>query len=331
MKNSGKNQISVALLEKQILFIAAIILVFALLWSVIWVFVTSRCVVGEGDEMKIKMIEVSKNLPFDTDSQIAHVSTDIELKGDLPVLDGAAALFPLYSSITEAIYPGESVIYNRETDEFAENSALQFHNTVRGFDALIDGSVDVFFSAYPSKEQMECAAEAGVEIEFVPIGKEAFVFLVNTNNPVDSLTSEQLRGIFTGKHKNWLDVGGADRPVHPIKRIAGSGSQSALEAFLGGEEVYTNPLGFMGASIGYSFRWYTSEVVGDSGVKILSVDGIYPDEDTIQNDIYPLTSTFFAMYRKDNQKQNIKALLDFILSKEGQDLIEASGYCRIAN
>ena len=142
---------------------------------------TSRCVAGEDDEMKIKMIEVSKNLPFDTDSHIVHVSTDIELKGDLPVLDGAAALFPLYSSFTEAIYPEESVLYNRETDEFEENSALQFRNAVRGFDALINGDADVFFSAYPSEEQMEHAAQMGAEIEFVPIGKEAFVFLVNAD------------------------------------------------------------------------------------------------------------------------------------------------------
>ena len=317
----------------QILTLAVIVLIFALLWAVIWTFVTSRCVSDASDEMKIKMIDVSRNLPFDEDSRIVHCKTDVALEGELPILDGAAALFPMYSAFVEAIYPEESVVYDSEIGDFDSASALQFHNTVRGFNAMISGTVDVFFSSYPSAEQIASADEAGVGIEFVPIGKEAFVFLVNKNNPVDSLTQDELRGLFTGKYTNWAEVGGANRPVHPIKRIAGSGSQSALEAFLGGEKVYTNPLGFVGASIGYSFRWYTTEVVkegnANGSVKILSVDGVYPDPAMISDGTYPLTTAFYAMYRKDNENPNIRKLIDFILSDEGQGLIEESGYCRI--
>lgn len=325
-KKNGKTG---SLLAGQLLVLAAVVLIFALLWSVIWIFVTSRCVSDASDEMKSKMIDVSRNLPFDESSHIVRYRAETILEGDLPVLDGAAAMFPLYSAFTEAIYPEESVVYDEKSGDFDPASALQFHNTVRGFNALLDGSVDVFFSAYPSEEQLESAREAGVTIRFVPIGKEAFVFLVNEKNPVDSLTQEELRGLFTGKITNWKQVGGADRPVHPIKRIAGSGSQSTLEAFLGGEKVYTNPLGFMGASIGYSFRWYTTEVVKEGGVKILSVDGVYPDPDTVSDGTYPLSTKFYAMYRTDNGNGNIQTLLDFILSEEGQELIEKSGYCRI--
>lgn len=328
MQKSEKGSASV--LIRQIIFIIVIIAIFVTLWGVVWMFVTSRCVNHESDEMKIKMIDVSQNLPFDEDSHIVHYRSSTILKDDLPVLDGAAALFPVYSAFTEALYPEKSVIYNNETGDFEPDSVLQFHNTVQGFNALINGDVDIFFSVYPSKEQLKYADEKGVELEFVPIGKEAFVFLVNINNPVDSLTQDELRGLFTGKYKNWKQVGGADRPVHPIKRIAGSGSQSALEAFLGGEKIYTNPLGFMGASIGYSFRWYTTEVVNDGDVKILSVDGVYPDAETIRDGSYPLTSCFYAIYRRNNRKQTIGTVIDFVLSEEGQALIEASGYCRIS-
>ncbi len=316
-------------LAGQLLAIAAVVLAFALLWAVIWLFVTSRCVSDVNDEMRIKMIDVSRNLPFDGDSRIVHRKAEPTLEGDLPVLDCAAALFPMVSAFTEALYPEESVVYDRESGEFDPASALQFHNTVRGFNALVDGTVDVFFSSYPSAEQLASAEEAGVELVFVPIGKEAFVFLVNRKNPVGSLTQEELRGLFTGKYTNWKQVGGADRPVHPIKRIAGSGSQGTLQAFLHGEEVYTNPLGFMGASIGYSFRWYTTEVVKEGNVRILSVDGVYPDEETITDGTYPLTTCFYAMYRKENEKENVRILLDYILSEEGQTLIGESGYCGI--
>ncbi len=327
--NAVKNGKNNSVLAGQLLLIAAVLLIFALLWTVIWLFVTSRCVSDADDEMKIKMIDVSGNLPFDENSHIVHCRTDAALEGELPVLDGAAALFPMYSAFAEAVYPEESVIYDHETGDFDPASALQFHNTVRGFSALLDGSVDVFFSAYPSSGQLEAAQAAGVELNFVPIGKEAFVFLVNQRNPVDSLTQDELRGLFTGRYTNWKQVGGANRPVHPIKRVAGSGSQSALEAFLNGEEVHTNPLGFMGASIGYSFRWYTEEVVREGGVKMLAVDGVYPDPEAVSDGTYPLTTCFYAMYRKDNEKPSIQSLLDFILSEEGQELIEVSGYCRI--
>lgn len=316
-------------LLRQILSLAAILLGFVLFWAGIWWLITSRCVTERDDEMRAKMISVSENLPFDPDSHIAHSPTDFRLEGDLPVLDGAAALFPLYSAFVDAVYPEGCVVYDAETGDFAPDSPLQFRNTVRGFNALLDGSVDVFFSAHPSADQMAAAQAAGVELELVPIGREAFVFLVNEKNPVDDLSQQQLRDLFTGKIRNWREVGGASRPVHPIKRVKGSGSQATLEAFLGGEPVYTDPLGFMGASIGYSFRWYVTDVVGESGVKMLSVDGVYPDETTIRDGTYPLTTVFYAMVRADNDDPNVRALLDWILSDEGQALIAASGYSGI--
>ncbi|MCQ2428887.1 MAG: substrate-binding domain-containing protein [Clostridia bacterium] len=316
-------------LTRQILSLAAILLGFLLFWAGIWWLITSRCVDGQSDEMRAKMIAVSENLPFDPDSRIAHCTTDVQLSGSLPVLDGAAALFPVYSAFVDAVYPSGCVIYDADAGDFAADSPLQFRNTVRGFDALLSGDADVFFSAHPSADQMAQAEAAGIELILTPIGREAFVFLVNEQNPVDDLTVEQLRGLFTGRYRNWKQVGGADRPVHPIKRIAGSGSQAALEAFLGGEPVYSNPLGFMGGSIGYSFRWYVTDVVGSGGVKMLSVNGIFPDDASIRDGSYPLTTVFYAMVRADNDNPNVPRLIEWILSDEGQALITASGYSGI--
>ena len=70
-------------------------------------------------------------------------------------------------------------------------------------------------------------------------------------------------------------------------------------------------------------------IVENSQVKMLSLNGVYPSAENIRNGTYPVIVKFYAIYRKDNQNENIKKLIDWILSDEGQTLIEESGYVRI--
>ena len=57
-----------------------------------------------------------------------------------------------------------------------------------------------------------------------------------------------------------------------------------------------------------------------------TVGGVYPDADNIRNGTYPITANFYVVYRKDNDNPNVKKLADWLLSEEGQRLIEACGY-----
>ena len=164
----------------------------------------------------------------------------------------------------------------------------------------------------------------------VPVGIEAFVFFVNEKNPVDSLTVEQVRAIYAGEHKNWSDVGGANRVINPVTRLAGSGSQSAMDAFMGDRKIAPkSPLAIFGASIGFSFRYYMDGIVGNESVKMIALNGVYPSAENIRNGTYPIIAKFYAIYRADNANPNIPVLIDWILSDEGQTLIEKSGYVRI--
>jgi phosphate transport system substrate-binding protein len=67
-------------------------------------------------------------------------------------------------------------------------------------------------------------------------------------------------------------------------------------------------------------------MVGDNNVKMLSVNGVYPDAENIRNGAYPITANFYVVYRKDNDNPNTKRVVDWLLSDEGQRLIEACGY-----
>ncbi len=325
-------------LTKQLAVILAIVLIFSCFNISIYKLVTVRLANNFSDATQAKMIDVKEFLPFCEESELARIKTDFSLSGELPVLDGAAALVPVYASIINAVYPEDSVKYtggkfsddNYYGENFAEDSKMQYKNTVRGYKAIVDGETDILFCAAPSEEQKQYAEDNGVELEFVPVGLEAFVFFVNKNNPVDSLTAEQVRKIYSGEIKNWKEVGGINRIINPVTRIEGSGSQSAMNAFMGECEYgLKSPFALTGASIGFSFRYYLDGIVENGDVKMLSLNGVYPDEKNISNGTYPVIARFYAIYRKDNKNENIPLLIDWLLSDEGQTLIEKSGYVRI--
>ena len=101
---------------------------------------------------------------------------------------------------------------------------------------------------------------------------------------------------------------------------------------MNGEKIRLNPLGiFFGSPIGYSFRYYVEGITQNANVKMISLNGIAPTKENIQNGRYPLSSHFFAVYRKDNKNANVKKLIDWILSPEGQKIIDNNGYVPLKN
>ncbi len=323
---------------KQILVLITVVLVFAVFNGCMFVLVTGRLSNNFSDTSQSKQIDVARYLPHTEDCDLVRMASSLKLTENLPVLDGAAALVPVYASVVENVYPKGSVTYeggvfsddNYYGENFAPDSKMQYNNTVRGYRAIVDGTTDILFCAAPSAEQKQYAADKNAELVYVPIGLEAFVFFVNENNPVDNLTVSQIRDIYGGKYTNWRQVGGADRVINPVTRFAGSGSQSAMDAFMGDRAIAQKSIfSVTGAAIGFSFRYYMDGIVGNDAVKMLSLNGVYPSEENIQNRSYPVVVEFYAIYREDNENENIPVLIDWLLSDEGQSLIEESGYVRI--
>ena len=264
----------------------------------------------------------------------------LKLESDLPLLDGATALYPLYAAFAQAVYPEKAYdIYKSE---------VVCQNTITAYKRLIDREVDIIFVAPPSKEQVESAEKEGVTFRYTPVGKEAFVFFVNTHNPVENLTVEQIQGIYSDEIRNWKDVGGKNKSIRPFQRNEGSGSQTAFINFMNGKTIMNPPeedvITGMGRiisqtadyanysnAIGFSFRFYANEMVNNEAIKLLKVNGVYPDLEAITNNTYPLSSNFYAISLDDNDKANVLALLDWITSGQGQYLVEKTGYCPIEN
>lgn len=282
-------------------------------------------------------IVVEEYLPFEENSKIVKIDSELQLEGDLPIIDGAAAVFPVYSAFVHAIYP--------ETTEFGDG-VFEYNNTSFGYQMLAEKKTDVFFGAYPSKEQIEYAQECNTEFIYTPIGYEAFVFFVHKDNPINSLTTQQIKDIYSGKITNWKEVGGNDEEIVAYQRNEGSGSQSMLQRFMGDTPIMDAPSEQINdmmsgiieqvadyrsktSSIGFSFRYYVEGIIQNPDIKVISIDGIAPTIENIQSETYPVITQLYAVSTANEENGNVQILLDWILSEEGQRIIEETGYTSI--
>ncbi len=279
-------------------------------------------------------INVHEYLPFREDSKIVKLdSKTLKLTDRLPILDGAAAAFPVYAAFVHAVYP--------ETTELWDG-VFEYNNTVGGYEKLAEKETDLFFGAAPSKEQVEYATACGTTFQYTAIGTEAFVFFVHKDNPIESLTTEQIRGIYSGEITNWSEVGGLDERIVPFQRNEGSGSQSMLIRFMGDTPIMepeTEVIRGMGeiiervvdyqsrsGSIGFSFRYYVEGIIKNPDIKMIAVDGTAPTVENVKNGSYPITTPVYAVTYEDNPNPNVAVLINWILSDEGQYIIEQTGY-----
>ena len=286
-------------------------------------------------------VEIYEYEPFAVDNKVITPDTEVSLKmtKPLPRLDGATAMYPLYSAFAQATYPKKTY--------FPYNSEVMVNKTPEAYHNLIYGNADIIFVAAPSESQRNVAKMQGHTLNMTPIGREAFVFFVNHKNSVDNLTLEQVKQIYAGEVTNWNQVGGNNEKIRAFQRPADSGSQSTLEKIMGdttimeapAEDIATGMGGIIHEvsqyrnyknAIGFTFRYYSTEMVGNEDIKLLSIDGVAPTKENIRNGTYPLTSEFYAV-TAGTENPNVQVFIDWIVSSEGQALVEKVGYVPVEN
>ena len=313
-------------------------------------------------DSSILTIDTNKYMPFRENSEIVRLQEEatLKLEDNLPIVDGAAAVFPVYSAFVNAVYPEEKVNLNSNNiytvdgkgdkgvyESFnLEEGIFQYNNTVTGYQKLAKKEIDIFFGAYPSEQQISFAKVKGTTFKCTPIGREGFVFFVNKDNPVENLTSEQIRKIYSGEITNWKEVGGKDEEILAFQRNEGSGSQSMLIRFMGDTPIkepirneYQDTMGMIidsvanyrnhSNSIGFSFRYYAEDIIGNQNVKLIAVDGVIPSVENITNELYPITTDLYAVTFEGNTNENVDKLIEWALSKQGQYIITETGYAPV--
>ena len=284
--------------------------------------------------------EISQNI-LDSNNTQNKIETDaIFTIENYPKVDASLATQPLTNAFIKNF-----------TNQDIDISKLNYTNTHPGYVKLINGEVDLLVVTEPSEEELALAKEKNVELEVIPVVKEGFVFYVNGENSVNNLSLEQIQKIYTGEITNWSQVGGENLEIKAFQRPENSGSQTGmLSLVMKGLKLATPPKENLIQSmseiinlvsdydngknaIGYSYYYYAKTMYAGidekvaNGIKLLSVNGIKPNNENIRSGEYPLNTAFYIVINKTEPKEsNVRKLVEAMLSARGQAVAESVGY-----
>lgn len=258
-----------------------------------------------------------------------------------PKVDASLATQPLTNAF----------IKNFTGIENINEASLNYSNTHPGYVKLINDEVDLIVVTEPSEEELKLAKDAGVELEVIPVVKEGFVFYVNANNKIESLTTEQIQKIYTGEITNWNQVGGDNQKITAYQRPVNSGSQTGMLSLVMKnlklmkapkedliqtmEEIINLVSSYKNGknAIGYSYYYYATTMFETidpnvaSNIKLLGVDGVKPNNQTIKESSYPFTTAYYIVINKaDDENSPARILANQMLSPRGQKVAEEAGY-----
>jgi phosphate transport system substrate-binding protein len=251
-------------------------------------------------------------------------------------MDGSTSTIPLGQAVA-------CVLLGEQRNDVVDLAL--FNKTTQSFRNLKDGLCDILIVAEPNAEVYEEMKTAGFEYEKTPIATDALVFVVNASNPVNNLTTAQVQNIYTGGITNWSQVGGDDIEIEAFQRNADAGSQALMEKLvMKGLEMMAPPEGYTvgdmeglisavknfdgsAQAIGYTVYYYAEDMKMAEGLKILSIDGVAPNDETIASGAYPFLNPYYTVIAADESEDSpARILYNWLLSPEGQALIKSQGY-----
>ena len=310
--------------------------------------------------------QIVQNSPFllgetTTETQ-GDISFQITAYGTYPSLDGSTVSVPMarefarqHLALTEAELDA-FVLFSTTHDAYVNliekkpnaGATLPFQGSI----LQEDRPVDIFIGTEPSEDELALAAEKGVRLTLTPVCYDAFVFIVNAVNPIESLTVEQIRRIYGnnalygGKPLYWEDLGveglfddDQQTIIRSYTRPRNSGSQTAMEnlvmqgtpiAETGFYEVFgmgdlidhMEDYANSRHGIGYTYLFYINALYKSAGIKTIAIDGVAPTEENIRSGAYPFATCYYAVTREGESTDFIQ----WMTGPEGQKCIKQAGY-----
>lgn len=230
-----------------------------------------------------------------------------------------------------------------EADVFSEkytqyNINIQSVGSSAGIKAVQDGTADIGMSS------RELTDDEKKELTEELIALDGIAIIVNDENTIKGLTLDEVTKIYEGKITNWKDVGGEDHPIVIISREEGSGTRDAFEQLCNLEykkddKTYTmvDPGAIIADGNGSVKQnvatkpgaiGYVSLGTVDDSVKNVEVNGVLGTEENVKNGTY-LIKRPFIFVTKGEVSEGAQAYLDFVLSDEGQEIVEENHYISI--
>lgn len=217
------------------------------------------------------------------------------------------------------------------------NVEIQGGGSGQGIKAIVEKIADFGALSRNVKEE----EKANINNEYV-IAKDGVAVVVNPESIIDDLTMEQIKKIYTGEIKNWSEVGGNDAPIVVVSREEGSGTRGAFTEITkvlskndAGEEIDgTTQDALVQGSTGAIMQTVanTPDTIGyvslgslNENVKVLKVEGVAPSNETVLSGDYKISRPFLYVSGAE-LSEAAQAFLDFIMSDDGQAIVEESGF-----
>ena len=251
---------------------------------------------------------------------------------EFPVTDGSTACIPLIAQVMADttgmdLETAQSCVTTNTTAWAWRNLGLYGDNE--------NGTKLIIAYEAPDSVKEELAAD-GAPLDQKALGRDALVFIVNEENPVQSLTQQQLRDIYAGKITNWKEVGGDDATIVVLNRKAGSGTRATFEAAVFGDEAVdfkgdaeldkSGDVQTQMGSTDNAISYLDFSHFDDSKFNAIKVEGVEPKSANVTDDSFKIWATEHMYCAKDADEAT-KAFLEFMLSDDVQGkLVEEQGF-----
>ncbi len=274
--------------------------------------------------------------------------------GTYPSLDGSTVAVPMGAEFARQHLglSDEDVrdfVYFNTTHTAYENLIYARPNNggmIRSTDTFLEElhPVDLIIATEPSDEELALAKENHVELIIEPVCYDAFVFITHKDNPVDSLTVEEIQKIYSGEITNWKEVGGEGTDIVSYQREKNSGSQTAMENLVMKGIPMLPPamiqvvegMGMLidavaehensRSSLGYTYQYYIDTLYKNDSIKVLRINGVSSSPENLRNDAYQFSTRYYGVIRGTDKQNTGGRFLEWMLSEEGQKCIAQAGY-----
>ncbi len=244
-------------------------------------------------------------------------------------ITGSTTVLPIAQACAE--------FYMKNNNKKAEITVSGGGSSV-GIAAVLDGRADIGDASRNAKDkEIAKAKEKGLELFKNVVALDSVVVVVHPNISLSEITRDKLAAVYSGKINNWKDLGGPDAEIVVISRDTSSGTYECFHEYgikkakikAGAQMVASNQaMATTVAQTPYSIGYVGLGFLKSANIKPVKVDGIEANMQTTKDGSYPISRTL-NMYTNGKPKGEIAKFIKFIISSEGQKLVEEQGYIKL--
>ena len=230
-------------------------------------------------------------------------------------ISGSTSVGPLMEKIQEKYEEANSNI----------TLEIQQNGSGAGIKDVTSGISEIGMSSRELKDEEKSAVQG------TTVAYDGIALLVNPENPVKNISLEDVKKIYTGEITNWKEVGGDDAQIVVVSREEGSGTRDAFQEIVGykSEELIKDATISDGSGAVKTTVAGNKNAIGfasfeyiDSTVSALNINDVEPTADNVKAGNYKLSRPFILVTKEDALSENGKKLIEFVLSAEGQQIVE---------